>query len=44
MLDKSDERGCYSKLVRANLLEALPFGENLFDMIVSTAVTTYLGE
>lgn len=42
MLDKSSARGCYAKLVRTDLLKELPFEKDMFDILVSTAVTTYL--
>lgn len=44
MLDKCKERGLYKELLRADLLETLPFGDASFDLIVSTAVTTYISE
>ena len=37
-------RGCYSKLSRADLLKELPFEKDWFDVLVSTAVTTYLSK
>ena len=39
-----ESRGCYAKLVRADLLKELPFEKDMFDILVSTAVTTYLGK
>jgi predicted TPR repeat methyltransferase len=44
MLSESKARGCYSKLVQANLMEPLPFDKDRFDAIICTGVTTYLGE
>ena len=39
-----ESRGCYAKLVRTDLLKELPFVKDMFDILVSTAVTTYLGK
>lgn len=44
MMDIAAKKGVYSELKKANLLEALPFEKETFDLSVTSAVTTYLGE
>ena len=44
MLDKSAKRGIYDELKQADLMEKLPFEDNSFDLVISTAVTTYISK
>ena len=44
MIKKSQERGCYKSLKQADLLQPLPFEGSQFDLVISTAVTTYLSK
>lgn len=44
MLEKSKQRGMHQEVKWANLLEPLPFEDNTFDCLISTAVTTYISK
>ena len=44
MIEKSTQRGCYQDLKLVDLLKDLPFEDGVFNLLVSTAVTTYLSE
>jgi len=42
MLKIAESKGCYTVTKKADLLKPLPFENNHFDLLVSSAVTTYL--
>ena len=44
MLDLAEKRGCYKKLIRADLQKPLPFEAESFDVLVCTGVTTYISK
>ena len=44
MLDIAKEKGIYQSLQKVDLLQELPLEQDTFDLAVSSAVSTYLGE
>jgi len=42
MIEIAEQKGVYSTIKKANLLQQLPFEEESFDCAISSAVTTYL--
>ena len=42
-LDVAAKRGCYEKLIKADLMIKLPLPENAFDFLMCVGTTTYLG-
>ena len=43
MINIAQSKGVYDVIKKADLMKALPFDNKSFDLLVTAAVTTYLG-
>ena len=44
MINIAQSKGVYDVIKKADLMKALPFDNKSFDLLVTAAVTTYLGK
>ena len=44
MINIAQSKGVYDVIKKADLMKALPFDNKTFDLLVTAAVTTYLGK
>ena len=43
MLQKAKDRGCYNKLIKADITKPLAFAQNSLDYLICVGTSTYLG-
>ena len=43
MLEKAKDRGCYNKLIKADITKPLAFAPNSLDYLICVGTSTYLG-
>ena len=43
MLEKAKDRGCYNKLIKADITKPLAFAESSLDYLICVGTSTYLG-